>query len=47
MFVVDGEVKLGEYRLKQRDAIGVTDVDTVGIESISNAELILIEVPMQ
>lgn len=47
VFVVDGEVKVGEHSLLKRDAIGVYETDNFSINSNKNSELIVIEVPMK
>ncbi|MFI1771349.1 pirin family protein [Thalassobellus citreus] len=46
VFVVDGEVTVADNKLQERDAIGVSETDSILIEATKNAELIIIEVPM-
>lgn len=46
IFVVEGEVEIGDTNLKKRDAIGVTEIDKVSIKATNDAELVIIEVPM-
>ncbi|MFI1743855.1 pirin family protein [Thalassobellus sediminis] len=45
-FVIDGEVTVADNKLQERDAIGVSETDSILIEATKNAELIIIEVPM-
>ncbi len=46
VFVMDGEVEVAGNKLGKRDAIGISETDTVTIKAISNASLMLIEIPM-
>ena len=46
IFVVDGEVEIGNTNLRKRDAIGVTEIDKVSIKATNESELVIIEVPM-
>lgn len=46
LFVLEGSVKIGEIELGKRDAIGVWDASEITIDIVSNAELLLIDVPM-
>ncbi len=46
VFVVYGEVEIGEANLRKRDAIGVTEIDKVTIKATNESELVIIEVPM-
>lgn len=45
-FVIEGEVELAGARLNKRDAAGVWDTGQIAIKATTNAELLLIEVPM-
>jgi hypothetical protein len=47
VFVIDGEVIINEQLLGKRDALGIWETDTVKIEASSNAQILLIDVPMQ
>ena len=47
LLVVNGQVKIGEQELNARDAIGITETDTIEFTATSNASLLVIEVPMQ
>jgi len=46
IFVVDGEVEIAENTLGKRDAIGVSETESVHIKATHNSELVIIEVPM-
>jgi quercetin 2,3-dioxygenase len=46
LFVIDGEVKIGDQELKKRDAIGLSDTDHLEIKASTNSEILAIEVPM-
>jgi quercetin 2,3-dioxygenase len=45
-FVLDGNVTVGGQSLFKRDAIGVWDIDVIPLEAHTDAEVLLIEVPM-
>lgn len=47
IFVVEGEIKVADHSLSNRDAIGVTETSQVSIIPHENSELIIIEVPMR
>jgi len=46
-FVLEGEVSISGTKLAKRDALGVWDTDKIDITANSNAELLLIDVPMK
>ncbi len=46
IFVIEGEVKIGNQDLKKRDAVGLSGTDKVEIKASKNAEILAIEVPM-
>jgi redox-sensitive bicupin YhaK (pirin superfamily) len=46
VFVLKGDVAAAGEALQKRDAIGISEADSFGIEAKTNAELLLIEVPM-
>ncbi|MCK8480745.1 pirin family protein [Psychroserpens algicola] len=46
IFVVEGAVEVEANQLEARDAMGVYDTENVEIKAINNAELIIVEVPM-
>ncbi|WP_018617421.1 pirin family protein [Segetibacter koreensis] len=45
-FVIDGNVTINGQSLFKRDAIGIWDIDKIDITANTNAEILLIEVPM-
>ncbi len=45
--VIEGNIKVNENSLNRRDAIAVTETDTVNFESVTDSNLLIIEVPMQ
>ena len=45
-FVIDGNVTINGVSLNKRDALGIEDTDKLSITADSDAELLLIEVPM-
>ena len=46
VFVIDGAVRVGEHKLGKRDAIGISEFESVAIVAGAASELLLIEVPM-
>ncbi len=46
-FVLDGNVSINGQQLFKRDAIGIWDIDKLDIEAVTNANILLIDVPMQ
>jgi redox-sensitive bicupin YhaK (pirin superfamily) len=46
IFVLEGEVRIGEHNLSKRDGLGITDVESFTLEATSNAKVLLMEVPM-
>ncbi len=46
VFVIDGEVTLNGQQLNKRDGFGVWNTDTISIAAGNDAEVLLIEVPM-
>lgn len=46
MFLVSGEIEVGNDTLFKRDAIGITEADSISITANEDSELIIIEVPM-
>jgi quercetin 2,3-dioxygenase len=47
VFVLNGEVSVGGQKLKTRDGYGVWDVEKIDLKADTNAELLLMEVPME
>ncbi len=46
IFVVDGEIEVANNTLGKRDALGVSEAESIEIKANQNSELIIIEVPM-
>jgi redox-sensitive bicupin YhaK (pirin superfamily) len=47
VFVLHGEVTIGEQKLKARDGYGISETDKVEIKADTDAEVLIIEIPMQ
>ena len=47
LFVIAGSIKTGDKELNRRDGMGISDLETVNIEATNDADVLLIEVPMQ
>ncbi|PRP68180.1 pirin family protein [Nonlabens agnitus] len=47
IMVIEGNVEIDGDQLKNRDAMGVIESDTINIKATSKSDLLLIEVPMQ
>lgn len=45
-FVIDGDVTINGEKLNRRDGLGITETDKLDIKTDSEAELLLMEVPM-
>jgi len=46
VFVIKGSVKVDGQDLAERDGLGITDFEKVTFEATSDAEILLMEVPM-
>ena len=46
IFVIDGEIEIAENSLNKRDALGVSETDTININIKKETEILLVEVPM-
>ena len=47
VFVLEGSVKIGDIELSKRDGLGISDTSEIELETLSNAEILLIDVPME
>ena len=45
-FVLNGDVSINNQNLKTRDGFGIWDVDSIAVKAESDAEFLLMEVPM-
>ncbi|TXT29288.1 MAG: pirin, partial [Chitinophagaceae bacterium] len=46
-FVIKGDVTINGIAINQRDGLGIYETDLLNITADSDAELLLIDVPMQ
>jgi redox-sensitive bicupin YhaK (pirin superfamily) len=46
LFLIDGQVQVGETTLQKRDAIGISETDEITIRAEKTSQLLAIEVPM-
>jgi len=46
LFVLEGSILAAGYTLDRRDGLGVTDIDSLDIEVVKTARILVIEVPM-
>ncbi len=46
-FVLKGSAKIGDQVLNTRDALGIWDTDSFSVEATEDAEILLMEVPME
>ncbi len=46
VFVIKGNLKVDGQALEQRDGFGITDFERVTFEATADAEVLLMEVPM-
>lgn len=46
LFVIEGEIRVGDSVLSKRDALGVMDTKSVTTEGLHDAKVLLIEVPL-
>ena len=47
LMVIKGSIKIGDDTLKERDAIGISDLGHLEITTLSDSQLLLMEIPMQ
>lgn len=46
LFVIKGSILLDGHTVAQRDAIGISNATSIDIESLSDTQFLLIEVPV-
>jgi len=46
VFLIDGEISVGEEALHSRDGIGIWEIDDISLTANENSQVLLIEVPM-
>ena len=47
VFVIDGNISVHENELTSRDAIAISDTESIQIQSVNNSRLLFIEIPMR
>jgi quercetin 2,3-dioxygenase len=47
VFVLDGEVSVSDQKLDKRDGLGISEADSFKLTANTNAEVLLMEVPME
>lgn len=47
LFIVEGNVLIEDQELERRDAIGISETDSVTINTKSDSEILVIEIPMR
>lgn len=45
-FVIEGEVEVNGQKLNRRDGLGITEIESLQLTALGNAEVLLMEVPM-
>ena len=45
--VIEGDIGVADSQLSRRDAIAISDISSIEIKALTNAKILLIEVPMQ
>ncbi len=46
IFVIEGDIEVNNQKIGKRDAIGLWDISTINFKAISNAEVLIMEVPL-
>jgi quercetin 2,3-dioxygenase len=46
LFVLNGDIVVNEQTLSTRDGLGIWDTESITIESVTNSEFLIMEVPM-
>jgi len=47
VFVLKGKITVNQQELETRDGFGIWNIDSIEIKASSDAEFLLMEVPMQ
>ena len=47
VFVIEGEIKIGDLTLSRRDGAGISDTDCFTVQAKKESEVLLMEVPME
>ncbi|HBH21858.1 MAG TPA: hypothetical protein DDY13_00400 [Cytophagales bacterium] len=46
ILIIEGSAKINDRELNEKDGLGLTDINELSIESISNSKILIMEVPM-
>ncbi|MFG1492788.1 pirin family protein [Halobacteriovorax sp. ZH4_bin.1] len=46
LFVIDGEVRINDLTLSKRDGLGIDPDNNIGLKSLNDSEVLVMEVPM-
>jgi redox-sensitive bicupin YhaK (pirin superfamily) len=46
VFIIEGEVEVNEEKLERRDAMGITEYVNINIKALSNARILVMDLPM-
>lgn len=46
LFVINGNISVGNHELYKRDSLGITETDNFKIEALSDSRILIMEVPM-
>ena len=46
IFLIEGEIEFQDIQIKRRDGLGIWETDSILLESVADAEILLLEVPM-
>jgi hypothetical protein len=46
ILMIEGSAKINDRELNERDGLGLTDINELSIESITNSKILIMEVPM-
>ena len=47
LFILEGQVEINGIKMNERDGLGITEVDSFDISSITDSKVLVMEVPMQ
>jgi len=47
VFLIEGTADVASARLETRDGMGISEIPEIGLNAVSNSEILVIEVPMQ
>lgn len=47
IFIIDGNIEVGGHDLNRRDGLGLWEIDKINVKAKSNAEVLLMEIPME